>query len=109
MSLDWLPREGGLKDHDLWGDEFIGGEAPTVQYELKPIAGPKGQDADGLYSAWIILDNPRQFNSYTTKMVKGVISGMHRASMDRRVVAVVFTAVGNRAFCNGGNTKEYAE
>jgi 6-oxo-cyclohex-1-ene-carbonyl-CoA hydrolase len=29
--------------------------------------------------------------------------------MDRRVVAVVFTAVGNKAFCTGGNTKEYAE
>ena len=109
MSLDWLPREGGLKDHDLWADEFLGGEAPTVQYELKPIAGPKGESAEGLYSAWVILDNPRQFNSYTTEMVKGVIAGFHRASMDRRVVAVVFTAMGNRAFCTGGNTKEYAE
>ena len=109
MSLDWLPREGGLKDHDLWGDEFLGGTAPTVQYDLKPIAGPKGEKAEGLFAAWITLDNPDQFNSYTTKMVKGVISGFHRASMDRRVVAVVFTAVGNRAFCTGGNTREYAE
>jgi len=109
MSLDWLPREGGLKDHDLWGDEFLGGSAPTVQYELKPIVGPKGEKAEGLTTAWITLDNPDQFNSYTTKMVKGVISGFHRASMDRRVVAVVFTAIGNRAFCTGGNTREYAE
>ncbi len=109
MSLDWLPREGGLKDHDLWGEEFIGGEAPTVQYDLHPITGPKGQTADSLYSAWITLDNPKQFNSYTTEMVKGVIASFHRASMDRRVVAVVFTAAGNRAFCTGGNTKEYAE
>lgn len=110
MSLDWLPRErGGLKDHDLWGDEFLGGEAPTVQYELKPVRGPKGEAAEGLFTAWIILDNPDQFNSYTTRMVKGVIAAFHRASMDRRVVAVVFTAMGNRAFCTGGNTKEYAE
>lgn len=109
MSLDWLPREGGLKDHDLWGEEFIGGDAPTVQYDLRSITGPKGQTAEGLYSAWITLDNPKQFNSYTTEMVKGVISSFHRASMDRRVVAVVFTAAGNRAFCTGGNTKEYAE
>jgi 6-oxo-cyclohex-1-ene-carbonyl-CoA hydrolase len=29
--------------------------------------------------------------------------------MDRSVVAVVLTAVGDRAFCTGGNTKEYAE
>jgi 6-oxo-cyclohex-1-ene-carbonyl-CoA hydrolase len=29
--------------------------------------------------------------------------------MDRSVVCVVFTAVGDQAFCTGGNTKEYAE
>ena len=29
--------------------------------------------------------------------------------MDRRVVAVVFTATGDKAFCTGGNTREYAE
>ncbi|MFH0766151.1 MAG: 6-oxocyclohex-1-ene-1-carbonyl-CoA hydratase [Calditrichota bacterium] len=109
MSLDWLPREGGLKDHDLWGDEFFGGPVPTIQYELKPIVDPTGKLVDGLFTAWITLDNPAQFNSYTTRMVKGVIAGFHRASMDRRVVAVIFTAVGDRAFCTGGNTKEYAE
>jgi len=42
-------------------------------------------------------------------MVKGVIAGMHKASMDRRVVAVIFTGAGDRAFCTGGNTKEYSE
>ncbi|MBL7192312.1 6-oxocyclohex-1-ene-1-carbonyl-CoA hydratase [bacterium] len=109
MSLSWLPRESGIKDHDLWGDELFGTEAPCTMYELKPITDPKGGTADGLYSAWIILNNPKQFNSYTTDMVKGVIAGFHKASMDRRVVAVVFTAVGDRAFCTGGNTKEYAE
>ena len=29
--------------------------------------------------------------------------------MDRSVVAIVFTGAGDRAFCTGGNTKEYAE
>jgi len=109
MSLDWLPRESELKDHDLWGNEFFGGDSPTIRYEMKPVIGPNGEQADGLFTAWITLDNPAQFNSYTTKMVKGVISGFHKASMDRRVVAVVFTAVGEKSFCTGGNTKEYAE
>ena len=31
------------------------------------------------------------------------------ASAARDVVAVVFTGVGDKAFCTGGNTKEYAE
>jgi 6-oxocyclohex-1-ene-carbonyl-CoA hydrolase len=40
--------------------------------------------------------------------VKDVILAFRRASADRRAVAVVFTAVGSRAFCTGGNTEEYA-
>ncbi|HEX9205870.1 MAG TPA: 6-oxocyclohex-1-ene-1-carbonyl-CoA hydratase, partial [Candidatus Deferrimicrobiaceae bacterium] len=46
---------------------------------------------------------------YTTDMVKAVILAFRRASVDREVNAVVFTAVGDKAFCTGGNTKEYAE
>jgi 6-oxocyclohex-1-ene-carbonyl-CoA hydrolase len=110
MGLEWIPREEGLKNHDLWGDEFFGDEAPGIKYERRPIIDPKtGEQVDGLYSAWIILNNPKQYNSYTTKMVKGVIAGMNRASMDREIVAVIFTAEGDKAFCTGGNTKEYSE
>jgi 6-oxo-cyclohex-1-ene-carbonyl-CoA hydrolase len=109
MSLDWLPRDDALKDHDLGGDEFLGTDPPCVMYEKKPIVDPDGNPVPDLYSAWIWLNNPKQYNSYTTKMVKGVITGMKRASMDRSVVAIVFTGVGDRAFCTGGNTKEYAE
>ncbi len=109
MSFDWLPRDKEVKDHDLWGDQFFGTEAPCTRYELRPIVDEQGNAVDGLYSAWITLDNPKQYNSYTTQMVKGVIAGFHKASMDRRVVAVVFTGAGDKAFCTGGNTKEYAE
>jgi 6-oxo-cyclohex-1-ene-carbonyl-CoA hydrolase len=42
-------------------------------------------------------------------MVKGVIAGFHNASLDRSVVAAIFTGEGDKAFCTGGNTKEYAE
>ena len=109
MTLEWLPRDDELKDHDIWGDGYFGTEPPCVMYEKKPIADPQGNPIEGLYSAWVTLNNPRQYNSYTTQMVKGVIAGMTKASMDRSVVAIVFTAVGDRAFCTGGNTKEYAE
>lgn len=109
MALNWLPRDHELKDHDLWGEEFFGTEPPSVIYEKRPVVSPKGEVVEGLYSAWIILNNPAQYNSYTTKMVKGVTAGFVKASMDRSVVAVVFTGVGDRAFCTGGNTKEYAE
>ncbi len=109
MSLDWLPRDEELKDHELFGDTYFGTEPPCTMYELRPVYDSKGQKVEGLHSAWVILNNPKQYNSYTTEMVKGVISGFWKASMDRSVVAVVFTAVGDRSFCTGGNTKEYAE
>ncbi|MFC1946743.1 6-oxocyclohex-1-ene-1-carbonyl-CoA hydratase [Chloroflexota bacterium] len=110
MALDWIPREGGIKDHNLWGMELFGTEAPCVIYEEKPIVDPRsGEEAKGLHSVWITLNNPDQLNSYTTEMVKAVIAGFHRAQMDRNCVAVVFTGTGTRAFCTGGNTKEYSE
>ena len=109
MALDWMPREGGIKDHNIWGMEHFGTEPPCTMYEEKPIIDPSGNPVEGLYSAWITLNNPAQYNSYTTEMVKGVIAGFHRAQMNRKVVAVVFTGAGHNAFCTGGNTKEYSE
>lgn len=109
MTLDWLPHDDQLKDHDLWGNEFFGTDPPCTTYELRPILDQDGRAVQNLFSSWITLNNPKQYNSYTTKMVKGVIAAFHKASMDRRVVAVVFTGVGDKAFCTGGNTKEYAE
>ena len=111
MSLDWMPRENEPKDHSLhrspyWGKDE---EAPCTVYEKKPLINPKGEVVEGLYVAWIRLNNPRQYNSYTTDMVKGVIAGFDNASLDRSVIAVVFTGTGPYAFCTGGNTKEYSE
>ncbi len=94
-----------FKDHDLSPP----GDVEGVRYEQRPLRTPGGIPADGLHNVWITLDNPRQLNSYTTGMIKGVIAGMRRASNDRACVAVVFTGSGDKAFCTGGNTKEYAE
>jgi len=110
MALDWLIRDNEVKDHNLFGDEHFGTEPPCTMYEKKPLINPAtGEPVEGLYTAWITLNNPAQYNSYTTQMIKGVIAGMHKASMDREVQVIIFTAVGDRAFCTGGNTKEYAE
>lgn len=109
MSLDWLPRDNNPKDHLLHTDVHWSKEAPGVIYEKRPLTDPQGKPVEDLFVSWIILNNPQQYNSYTTEMVKGVIAGFENASLDRSVVAVVFTGVGDAAFCTGGNTKEYAE
>jgi len=109
MSLNWLPKDDEIKNHYLWSDEYFSKDPPSIIYELRPVVDNEGNKIKGLNSAWIILNNPAQYNSYTTEMVKGVIAGFHKASMDRSVVAAIFTAIGDKAFCTGGNTKEYAE
>ncbi len=82
---------------------------PGLRVEKRPAKLPDGTPVAGLFNTWIILDNPGQLNSYTTEMVKGVILAFRAASVARDVVAVVFTGSGDRAFCTGGNTQEYAE
>jgi len=94
-----------LKSHTLVDDY----EYRHIQYELRPALDPAGNEVEGLFNAWISLDNPGQYNSYTTDAVKEVILAFRQASMDRSVNCCVFTAVGDKAFCTGGNTKEYAE
>ncbi|MBJ6749526.1 6-oxocyclohex-1-ene-1-carbonyl-CoA hydratase [Geomonas anaerohicana] len=98
-----------LIDHNLIDREVESLCDGMVQYEKRPAKRRDGSTVDGLYNAWIIFNNPKQFNSYTTDMVKATILAFRRASADRQVNAVVFTGVGEKAFCTGGNTKEYAE
>ncbi len=94
-----------LKSHTLVPDP----QYALIGYDLRPARDTAGAAVDGLFNAWITIDNPSQYNSYTTDTIKELILAFRQASMDRSVVAVVFTAVGDKAFCTGGNTKEYAE
>jgi 6-oxo-cyclohex-1-ene-carbonyl-CoA hydrolase len=96
-------------DHNLVSDSTRASIGQGVRYEKRPAIDVNGRIVSGLFNAWITLDNPAQFNSYTTAMVKGVILAFRAASAARDVVAVVFTGSGDRAFCTGGNTAEYAE
>jgi 6-oxo-cyclohex-1-ene-carbonyl-CoA hydrolase len=113
MSVDTLkhPSSGReIKDHELVSAQVRESIAKgAVIYEKRPVKDDKGQPVDGLYNVWITLNNPAQFNSYTTEMVKSLILAFREASAARDAVAVVFTGTGDKAFCTGGNTKEYAE
>ena len=98
-----------LKDHNLVDAQNRASATKSVRYEKRPVKDANGQPTPELHNAWITLDNPTQFNSYNTEMVKAVILAFRAASAARDVVAVVFTGAGDKAFCTGGNTKEYAE
>jgi len=99
------PETRFLRSHDLAEVPFSRG----VRFERRPARRPDGTIVHSLYNAWIWLDNAAQYNSYTTEMVKDVILAFRQASNARDVSCVVFTGSGDKAFCTGGNTKEYAE
>jgi 6-oxocyclohex-1-ene-carbonyl-CoA hydrolase len=103
-SAPKTPTGHTLVDREV--EDLCGGR---VRYEKRPARRGDGSAAEGLYNAWIVLNNPTQYNSFTTDMIKALILAFRRASGDREVNAVVFTGTGDRAFCTGGNTKEYAE
>jgi 6-oxo-cyclohex-1-ene-carbonyl-CoA hydrolase len=98
-------KPAAVVDHNLVPELSFEG----LLVEKRPARRRDGSVAEGLYNLWITLNNPAQYNSYTTEMVKGVILAFRAASCARDVNAVVFTGAGDKAFCTGGNTKEYAE
>jgi 6-oxo-cyclohex-1-ene-carbonyl-CoA hydrolase len=93
-----------LPNHEL----VPGYEFRSVRYEKRAIKDRKGAPVEGLHAIWITLDNEKQLNSYTTEALKELILAFRRASADRRAVVAVLTGKGDRAFCTGGNTAEYA-
>jgi 6-oxocyclohex-1-ene-carbonyl-CoA hydrolase len=94
-----------MKNHNLL-ETFVPCE---IAVEQRPVRDRSGKPVSGLHNVWITLNNPQEMNSYTTSMAKEIILALREASNDRAAVAVVLTGAGSRAFCAGGNTREYAE
>lgn len=94
-----------MKNHNL----VESAPRENILVERRPARARDGSPVAGLHNIWITLNNPAELNSYTTEMAKEIILALREASNDRAAVAVVLTGAGNRAFCSGGNTREYAE
>jgi len=77
------PQEVEAKDHNLVADAVRETVSKSVHYEKRPVKGADGKPVAGLFNAWITLDNPSQFNSYTTDMVKATILAFRAASAAR--------------------------
>jgi 6-oxo-cyclohex-1-ene-carbonyl-CoA hydrolase len=92
-----------VKNHNLT-ETFTPEE---ILYERRPVLDRAGEEVEGLHSVWITLNNPKELNAYTTEMVKEIILALREASNDRAALAVILTGAGTRAFCTGGNTREY--
>ena len=80
--------------------------------DLEPIPdGTRFQEilytkSDGV--ATVTINRPAAHNSYSTHCLVELEKAFTDASRDDRVAVVVFTGAGHRAFCTGGDVKEYA-
>ncbi|HEX9668403.1 MAG TPA: enoyl-CoA hydratase-related protein [Thermoanaerobaculia bacterium] len=57
--------------------------------------------------ATVTINRPQAHNSYSAATLVELAEAVRRAGRDDSVVAVVVTGAGDRAFCTGGDVKEY--
>lgn len=60
-------------------------------------------------NAVITIDRPDRLNAFRGGTVGELLHAFKRAWADSSVACVIFTGAGERAFCAGGDQKEYAE
>ncbi len=58
--------------------------------------------------ARITLNRPQHYNAYSTRALEELATAFRDASFDDGVGVIVFTGAGDKAFCTGGDVKEYA-
>ncbi|MEW5821050.1 MAG: enoyl-CoA hydratase-related protein, partial [Cyanobacteriota bacterium] len=58
--------------------------------------------------ATVTINRAHVYNSYNLKTLKEMILAFEDASIDDSIAVVVLTGAGDKAFCTGGDVKEYA-
>lgn len=59
------------------------------------------------WAAKVTINRPHNYNAYSTPALRELAAAFQDASFDDKVAVVVFTGAGDRAFCTGGDVKEY--
>ncbi len=58
--------------------------------------------------ARITINRPQAYNAYSTEALAELAAAFRQAAFDDEVAVIVYTGAGDRAFCTGGDVKEYA-
>lgn len=59
--------------------------------------------------ATITINRPDSYNCYLTRTLRELIRAFEEATWDDEVYVIVLTGAGTRAFCTGGDVKEYSD
>jgi len=57
--------------------------------------------------ATVMINRPAHYNAYNTQALKELIQAFTDAAWDDSISVVVYTGAGDKAFCTGGDVKEY--
>lgn len=74
------------------------------EFEFKDILYEKKD-----WIATVTINRPEVYNAYSTLALQEMTQAFQDASWDDSIAVVVLTGAGDRAFCTGGDVKEYAE
>ncbi|MFQ5679470.1 MAG: enoyl-CoA hydratase-related protein [Gemmatimonadota bacterium] len=77
---------------------------PAEELALEQVLYEKAQGV-----ARITLNRPDRYNAYSTGALEELATAFRDAAFDDEVGVLVFTGAGDRAFCTGGDVKEYAD
>ncbi|MCZ7574071.1 MAG: enoyl-CoA hydratase/isomerase family protein [Ardenticatenaceae bacterium] len=77
---------------------------PAEAYDFQEILYTK-QD----WVATVTINRPYNYNAYSTLALRELATAFQDAAFDDRIAVIVFTGAGHRAFCTGGDVKEYEE
>ena len=58
--------------------------------------------------AKVTINRPHVYNAYSTLTLEEMIEAFKDASWDDNIAVIVLTGAGDKAFCTGGDVKEYA-
>jgi enoyl-CoA hydratase/carnithine racemase len=72
--------------------------------DFKEIVFEKGN-----WVARITINRPQVYNSYSTNALEELAIAFRQAAFDDEVAVIVYTGAGDKAFCTGGDVKEYQE
>lgn len=75
----------------------------AAEYAFKEILYEKSD-----FIARITINRERSHNAYNTPCLKELATAFTDASWDDSVGVIIFTGAGSKAFCTGGDVKEYA-
>ncbi len=82
--------------------KFVG--KPAESFDFQEIIYEKKD-----WVATVTFNRPKVYNSYSTLTLQEITTALRDASWDDSVAVVVLTGAGEKAFCTGGDVKEYAD